>query len=479
MNSPVVDIVPSTQQVLPKPESGRGRRTAMWAARKRQVYLLRVGAAFGQKALLLPNTMDELLSMATTTLKLKSRATRVFSEGGDEYNADDIALIANHEVLYISCGEEFKQVSLPWSNRKTSQTSSICSLLPSQTANKRSSSASRASWRKVAINIESILNDTAVIDAWRVKRLSKLHPFVVEFVATILLVWGAVLGPTFGILEPLANGILATLLVAAGASISGAHYNPALTLAFLIAKKGQGLRTSCAYIVLQLIASLLGSTLAHFFSAGVDPFDPNGVHCGTVCGVAGWLASTDSSSNPHAMFWARSLLASLIATFVLCVWVCYIALVVHPPLGNFGPVTVGMVVYVLITSFAPVGGCPNPAVTLGFWFEGMFCHAQQEPATVLLAFWALQMLGGGFAGSVVWMSMNLQSKIKDARKRQKVRKELEEVTRLRSIDAEQSISMQRFPILSKIMSTPTRTSRNLLRFSTPTEKFRLSTQLSG
>ena len=72
-----------------------------------RVSLRRVGAPVG-KIVALPATMEELLELATRKLGLASRATRVFSERGDEYEeSEDLTLVVADEVLFVSCAEEF------------------------------------------------------------------------------------------------------------------------------------------------------------------------------------------------------------------------------------------------------------------------------------------------------------------------------------------------------------------------------------
>eukprot|EP00966_Prymnesium_polylepis_P315746 7295386-Prymnesium_polylepis.1 len=62
-----------------------------------RVALRRVGQPTGKPALL-PATLEELLALATKKLGLEAAASRVFSERGDEYDADDLELIAPDEV---------------------------------------------------------------------------------------------------------------------------------------------------------------------------------------------------------------------------------------------------------------------------------------------------------------------------------------------------------------------------------------------
>ena len=72
-----------------------------------RVSLRLVGSATGKLAAA-PDTLGELLEVATEKLQLSSPATRVFASSGDEIDNDDVQLIREGEVLYVSSGEDFR-----------------------------------------------------------------------------------------------------------------------------------------------------------------------------------------------------------------------------------------------------------------------------------------------------------------------------------------------------------------------------------
>jgi aquaporin Z len=87
---------------------------------------------------------------------------------------------------------------------------------------------------------------------------------LVEFIGSFLLVLTVTLAtaPTgAGALAPLAIGSVLVALVFAGAHISGAHYNPAVTIALLAARKMRSGETA-SYIATQLIAAVVAAWLA-------------------------------------------------------------------------------------------------------------------------------------------------------------------------------------------------------------------------
>jgi len=55
--------------------------------------------------------MADLLALATTKLALLQPAKRVFDASGDELDDDDdVALVTTDDVLYVSCGEDFRMI---------------------------------------------------------------------------------------------------------------------------------------------------------------------------------------------------------------------------------------------------------------------------------------------------------------------------------------------------------------------------------
>ena len=78
-----------------------------------------------------------------------------------------------------------------------------------------------------------------------------MKKYLIEFIGTFFLVF------TIGLTgNPLAIGIMLTVLVYMGGHISGAHYNPAVTISILC-KKLIEVKEAINYILAQLIASFL------------------------------------------------------------------------------------------------------------------------------------------------------------------------------------------------------------------------------
>ena len=73
--------------------------------KKRVTVFANGSSSGGGHVLLVPKKLSELLLSATLKLQLPSCATRVFNRHGGEI--DDVKLLQNDEVLFVSCGEDF------------------------------------------------------------------------------------------------------------------------------------------------------------------------------------------------------------------------------------------------------------------------------------------------------------------------------------------------------------------------------------
>ena len=200
---------------------------------------------------------------------------------------------------------------------------------------------------------------------------------VAEFIGTMFLLIGVVGSGIMG--EALAGGntavallantiatgaILAVLILVFGA-VSGAHFNPAVTLAFLIRREISA-GVAAAYVVIQVIAGLLGVLAAHLMFDHA-PFTA-GIHIRT--GPPQWLAEFVATFG-------------LVATIVGCLkW--------RP---DAVPYAVGLFIsagywFTSSTSFA------NPAVTIGRTLSDTFAGIDPTCAPMFIL---MQVVGVGVA----------------------------------------------------------------------------------
>lgn len=96
-----------------------------------------------------------------------------------------------------------------------------------------------------------------------------MKKYLIEFIGTFFLVF------TIGLTgNPLAIGIMLTVLVYMGGHISGAHYNPAVTISILC-KKLIEVKEAINYILAQLIASFLAALLVFYINDNLMHVVPN------------------------------------------------------------------------------------------------------------------------------------------------------------------------------------------------------------
>src|SRR5437870_7670348 len=94
-----------------------------------------------------------------------------------------------------------------------------------------------------------------------------MNKYIAEFIGTFFLVLtiGCTgIGASSGVIAPLAIGVVLMVMVFAGGHISGAHYNPAVTLAVLI--RGKVSRYDAGiYMIVQIIAAVIAALIAKWY----------------------------------------------------------------------------------------------------------------------------------------------------------------------------------------------------------------------
>src|SRR6185437_14766206 len=99
-----------------------------------------------------------------------------------------------------------------------------------------------------------------------------MNKYIAEFIGTFFLVLTigcTVIGAGTGVIAPLAIGAALMVMVFAGGHISGAHYNPAVTLGVLIRGKVKVSDVVPYWIAQFIAAAVAGIIVSKFFRAGV------------------------------------------------------------------------------------------------------------------------------------------------------------------------------------------------------------------
>lgn len=201
---------------------------------------------------------------------------------------------------------------------------------------------------------------------------------VVEAIGTYFLVLTiglVVLPPGAGDLAPLAIGSVLMVLVYAGGHISGAHYNPAVTLAVLLRGKATG-RDLVGYWGAQLVGGLLAALTVPLLTA-------------------------EAAAAPAALQLGPVLLAEFLFTFALAFVILNVATAPGTEGNSYFGLAIGFTVAAGAWAVGPVSGAAfNPAVALGVTVLGLAAPG------ALWAYFAAQLVGGATA-AVLFNALNL------------------------------------------------------------------------
>ena len=176
-----------------------------------------------------------------------------------------------------------------------------------------------------------------------------MNKYIAEFIGTFFLVLtiGCTgIGAGASVIAPLAIGAALMVMVYAGGHISGAHYNPAVTLGVLIRGK-LNVVDVVPYMVAQLAGAAVAALTIKFLRAGIDV-------------------------TPIAPKIGPALLAEFLFTFAL-VYVVLNAATAEGTSGNsFYGLAIGMTVMTGAFAVGDIsGGAFNPAVALGICVLGI------------------------------------------------------------------------------------------------------------
>ena len=176
-----------------------------------------------------------------------------------------------------------------------------------------------------------------------------MRKYIVEFIGTFFLVLTILMVCNNGTVkgfEPIAIGFALMAMIFAGGHISGAHYNPAVTLAMLI-RKNISLNDGLAYVLAQFLASIFAAFTAKSLLGAV-------------------------SSGPR-LEPAMAVTAEFIGTFALVFVIFNVATAAANKGNSFYGFAIGATVMAMAYALGPVsGGAFNPAVAVGLSVAGAF-----------------------------------------------------------------------------------------------------------
>jgi MIP family channel proteins len=173
----------------------------------------------------------------------------------------------------------------------------------------------------------------------------------------------------------LAHGLAIGVMVSAFGAISGGHFNPAVTVGFLVSGRMPGAR-AIAYVIAQLVGATLGG-LALWAAYPQSP--AAAVHLGTPSLAPGLSASA-------------AILLEAVGRFFLVTVVFGTA--VHPAAPRIGGLAIGLTITMDILAFgALTGAAVNPARAFG---PALMSGAWTNQAV----YWIGPLIGGALAGAL-------------------------------------------------------------------------------
>lgn len=171
-----------------------------------------------------------------------------------------------------------------------------------------------------------------------------MRKYITEFIGTFFLVMtiGLVVIGGYANFAPIAIGSILMTMIFAGAHISGAHYNPAVTLAVLLRGRIK-LPEAVGYWIVQIIGGVAAAFIVNYLIPGEMP----------------------AAAKPMADD-LRGLVAETLGTFALC----YVVLNVATAKGTVGNMFYGLAIGFTVLAMAYAvgaisGGAFNPAVAVG------------------------------------------------------------------------------------------------------------------
>lgn len=175
-----------------------------------------------------------------------------------------------------------------------------------------------------------------------------MKTYTVEFIGTFFLVLGAAMYGAIG------AALALMVMIYAGGHISGAHYNPAVTLAILIRGKAT-LKEAVPYWIAQFAGAILAAVVASYLF-GKE-------------GTGDCLITADGT--------VKAIAAELIGTFALA----YVVLNVATTKGTQGNSFYGIAIAGTVLAMAFIvgnfsGGAFNPAVAVGLSIQKISCWQQ-------------------------------------------------------------------------------------------------------
>jgi aquaporin Z len=208
--------------------------------------------------------------------------------------------------------------------------------------------------------------------------MQSLVPLVTELIGTFMLVLTVGLTAVGDVPPGLPVSLMLLSMVYAGGALSGAHYNPAVTLGVLLRLGDRGL---CARFLGYIAAQVLGGYLAALSAeAALDALP----------GRVGLPLPAPATVGEHTYSNGQALAAEVLGTAALVFTVLMVATVDVVKEGDFFGLAIGSSLRAAIFALGPIsGGGFNPAVATGLYLAG----ASSQDMGKLWIYWVGPLLG--------------------------------------------------------------------------------------
>ena len=208
-----------------------------------------------------------------------------------------------------------------------------------------------------------------------------MKKYIAELIGTFFLVltMGMVVLGNQGDFAPLAIGAALMVMTYAGGYISGAHYNPAVTLAALV--RGRiTVSDAIAYVIVQVAGAVIASYLVLYFFPDLDPLAPG----------------IDDAF--------KAILAEMIGTFALAYVLLHVTTAKETTGNSYFGLAIGFTMLCMMYAFGHIsGGAFNPAIALGF------CLMRLAPYGDIWIY-LVGCFGGGLLAAIAFRILNAEER---------------------------------------------------------------------
>jgi len=191
-------------------------------------------------------------------------------------------------------------------------------------------------------------------------------------------------------LGALAIGSILMVMIFMGGHISGAHYNPSVTLGVRLTGRAHiGTAKAVVYVLLQLLAGFLAAGTAYALADLKGTFTPM------------------PQKNPISgeWYWGRAFVAELLYTFALVSVMLNTATTKSQNANSFFGLAIGFTVFAGAVAAGPIsGGAFNPAVVTGPTFVAYLVGAENATLGWFWMYWIAEILGSLLASIIFRMT---------------------------------------------------------------------------